>query len=251
MSPLISLFLRDGTANFAVLFGSMVVNAVFTVTNHGPDEQLGIPWLIATNAVMGSRLYLNLRGHIVRTAVPSLSAFECQVDLPSGSTMTMISRDHLQLNWQHQRKSYTSTVSGSETMCNPFSHHGGQDDAHSMFALEHGAFGDEEDGDKLVYHRTDKVSIPSLKLEPAEFDGFVPEVISLSELESASRVALARGIHIRDEGCATVAQASSRSTLLSPTRDCPTRPERFSDSAQTHRPCFSSVSSDFFIHVSQ
>ncbi len=136
-------------------------------------------------------------------------------------------------------------------MCNPFSHDGSQVDVHSASALDHGAFGDKDDSDKLVYRRTDKVRIPSLKLEPAEFNGFVPEVISLSDLESASRVALARGIHIRDEGCATVAQASSRSTLLAPTHDCPTRPERFSDSAQTHRPCFSSVSSDFFIHVSQ
>lgn len=204
-------------------------------------------------SVQGSRLYLNLKGFIVGLAMPSLSAMECHVNLPSGATMTMISRDELHLNWRNERSSFASWGSGEETMNNTFSRRGKEDESF-IRSLECNKF---EDTDKLEYHSSNKARIPSIVFEPVEFEGFVPEVISLSELESASMVA--RGDHIDDMDHSEAQSASdssrSRTALRAPVQNrsltvppaSPGYMGRSANSVQAQRPHFSSASSDLVI----
>ncbi|KLO09255.1 hypothetical protein SCHPADRAFT_573565 [Schizopora paradoxa] len=233
VSPLFSLFLRDGTANFFVIFASMMVNMIFTIRTQGPDQQFGIPWILATNAVMGSRLYLNLKGFIAGLAMPSLSAMERYVDLPSGATMTMISRDRLHLNWHNERTSFASRDSGIETISDSLSRRG-QEEGNFTRILDCSRFDDVE---KVVYHHSEKARIPSLVFEPLEFDGSVPEVIFPSDLESAPRGA---GV---DHGTQSPWNEPSSARSLTE----PSTSESSIDSEHTRRPPFTFTSSDLVI----
>ncbi|EJD00176.1 uncharacterized protein FOMMEDRAFT_30831 [Fomitiporia mediterranea MF3/22] len=65
LSPLFSLFMRDGTFAFLVVFAVVLVNLIFAVAaNKGPIEQMGTPCLLAADAVLASRLVLNLGGFL-------------------------------------------------------------------------------------------------------------------------------------------------------------------------------------------
>ncbi|KLO07323.1 hypothetical protein SCHPADRAFT_1001762 [Schizopora paradoxa] len=248
-SPLLSLFLRDGTANLAIIFSSMVLNMVFIFLFHGVNKQFAMPWIIATKVVMGSRLYLNLKGFICGVAMPSFSAMERHIDLPSGATMTLISRNRLRLSWHNQQTHFAFCGSGDGTTRNSIA---GRERHDETFTRILGC-NRYEDDEKPAYHPAEKARIPSLIFEPTEFEGFTPEVISLAELESASKSPSAD--HVADEDYSEVKSSScvalhapTQTHLLVASPTFPVHQKRSINSLQTQRPGFSSASSDFLIN---
>jgi len=95
-SPLVTLFFRDGSASFLLLFAAMTVNTLFTVTSVGPFEQMGIPWIMATDAVIGSRLFLNLGGYLYRSPPSSPESCNYELKIPA----TQMARSTMQFQFR-------------------------------------------------------------------------------------------------------------------------------------------------------
>lgn len=197
--------------------------------------------IVLTTVYQGSRLYLNLRGFIAGATLPSFSPMELDhhVEQPSGDTSEKISCG--QPHRRRQQAAFAFWDAGIEAFKNTLPRRS---------VLECKRF---DDVDNIVQHSTVKAHIPSLSFEPGEFDDFMPETISSSELELASRAA--REVHVHDGGYseAQSASGSSRTTLCvhahvqslatsSTSLDCM---GRSFNSVQSQRPRFSLASSDF------
>lgn len=199
--------------------------------------------IVLTTFYQGSRLYLNLRGFIAGPTVPSFSPMELNhhVNQPSGDTLEKISRD--QPHRRRQRPVFAFWDTGIEALKTSLPRRS----VHECKRFD--------DVDNIVQHSTVKARVLSLNFEPGEFDDFVPEAISTSELELASRAAREEHVHERGYSEAQSAAGSSRTTLCahvqvqyltapSTSLDCM---GRSFNSGQSQRPRFSSASSDLVV----
>ncbi|TDL18499.1 hypothetical protein BD410DRAFT_793204 [Rickenella mellea] len=66
--PLLTLFFRDGTVYYAVIFAALLIQVLLYELDNTAIKQVAIGWLLTMFSIMGTRLVLNLRAASVGAA---------------------------------------------------------------------------------------------------------------------------------------------------------------------------------------